>query len=144
MLPGPEQADREPQPAEHKHEAEARGFRHFAKLRQHIVESSPRTARRAWCSPATGTARYVAGNFHRATARTRTVVAAGLPSSFHFHELRHTGNHLAATSGAPRPRRSRHDETAIPVSHRGNAPVLARIWHAPSRTKSAAACLATG
>ena len=40
------------------------------------------------------------GNFHRATAWTRTVVAAGLPSGFHFHDLRHTGNHLAATAGA--------------------------------------------
>jgi integrase len=28
------------------------------------------------------------------------VRAAGLPAGFHFHDLRHTGNHLAATSGA--------------------------------------------
>jgi len=28
------------------------------------------------------------------------VRAAGLPEGFHFHDLRHTGNHLAATSGA--------------------------------------------
>lgn len=27
-------------------------------------------------------------------------MAAGLPSGFHFHDLRHTGNHLAATAGA--------------------------------------------
>jgi len=28
------------------------------------------------------------------------VTAAGLPSGFHFHDLRHTGNQLAAASGA--------------------------------------------
>jgi integrase len=28
------------------------------------------------------------------------VAAAGLPAGFHFHELRHTGNQLAANSGA--------------------------------------------
>ncbi|APU13678.1 phage integrase family protein [Actinoalloteichus sp. GBA129-24] len=28
------------------------------------------------------------------------MVAAGLPSGFHFHDLRHTGKHLAATAGA--------------------------------------------
>ena len=28
------------------------------------------------------------------------VAAAGLPAGFHFHDLRHSGNHLAAESGA--------------------------------------------
>ena len=28
------------------------------------------------------------------------VVEAGLPAGFHFHDLRHTGNNLAAASGA--------------------------------------------
>jgi integrase len=28
------------------------------------------------------------------------VVQAGLPAGFHFHDLRHTGNNLAAASGA--------------------------------------------
>lgn len=40
------------------------------------------------------------GTFHRSTAWTATVVKAGLPRGFHFHDLRHTGNHLAATAGA--------------------------------------------
>ena len=35
-----------------------------------------------------------------ARAPDGTVVATGLPSGFHFHDLRHTGNHLAATAGA--------------------------------------------
>lgn len=33
-------------------------------------------------------------------ASTKTVVAVGLPAGFHFHDLRHTGNQLAALSGA--------------------------------------------
>jgi integrase len=40
------------------------------------------------------------GNFHRSTAWTQTVVKAGLPRGFHFHDLRHTGNQLAAAAGA--------------------------------------------
>lgn len=39
------------------------------------------------------------GNFHRATSWTSTVKQAGLPG-FHFHDLRHTGNMLAASTGA--------------------------------------------
>ena len=40
------------------------------------------------------------GNFGRATSWPETVVKAGLPAGFHFHDLRHTGNQLAANSGA--------------------------------------------
>lgn len=40
------------------------------------------------------------GNFGRATNWPETVVKAGLPVGFHFHDLRHTGNQLAANSGA--------------------------------------------
>lgn len=40
------------------------------------------------------------GNFHRATKWTKTVVGAGLPGGFHFHDLRHTGNQLVAEAGA--------------------------------------------
>jgi integrase len=40
------------------------------------------------------------GNFHRATHWTEIVTRAGLPSGFHFHDLRHTGNQLAAAAGA--------------------------------------------
>jgi integrase len=38
--------------------------------------------------------------FHRSTAWTQTVIRAGLPRGFHFHDLRHTGNQLAAAAGA--------------------------------------------
>ncbi|NKQ56073.1 tyrosine-type recombinase/integrase [Amycolatopsis sp. K13G38] len=40
------------------------------------------------------------GNFHRETDWARAVVAAGLPKGFHFHDLRHTGNQMAAEAGA--------------------------------------------
>jgi integrase len=40
------------------------------------------------------------GNFGRAVKWTETVKAAGLPDGFHFHDLRHTGNNLAASTGA--------------------------------------------
>jgi integrase len=38
-------------------------------------------------------------NFQRTTRWTETVTAVGLPG-FHFHDLRHTGNNLAAGTGA--------------------------------------------
>jgi integrase len=39
-------------------------------------------------------------NFHRSVGWSKLVAAAGLPAGFHFHDLRHTGNILAAASGA--------------------------------------------
>lgn len=39
-------------------------------------------------------------NFRRATRWASTVQAVGLPADFHFHDLRHTGNQLAAEAGA--------------------------------------------
>lgn len=39
-------------------------------------------------------------NFHRSVSWSALVVQAGLPVGFHFHDLRHTGNNLAAASGA--------------------------------------------
>jgi integrase len=40
------------------------------------------------------------GNFARAVRWSATVTELGLPDGFHFHDLRHTGNTLAAASGA--------------------------------------------
>ena len=40
------------------------------------------------------------GNFGRSTKWPKIVVEAGLPVGFRFHDLRHTGNQLAANSGA--------------------------------------------
>lgn len=40
------------------------------------------------------------GNFMRAVKWAESVRAAGIPGEFHFHDLRHTGNTLAAASGA--------------------------------------------
>lgn len=39
-------------------------------------------------------------NFRRATRWSATVASVGLTSDFHFHDLRHTGNQLAAEAGA--------------------------------------------
>jgi integrase len=43
-------------------------------------------------------------NFHRSVRWSQSVVEAGLPAGFHFHDLRHPGNNLAAASGASPPR----------------------------------------
>jgi integrase len=40
------------------------------------------------------------GNFRRAVRWAASVRKAGLPAGFHFHDLRHTGNNLAAAAGA--------------------------------------------
>jgi integrase len=40
------------------------------------------------------------GNFRRAVRWADAVKAAGIVGDFHFHDLRHTGNTLAAASGA--------------------------------------------
>jgi integrase len=39
-------------------------------------------------------------NFHRSARWAECVAKAGLPQGFRFHDLRHTGNTLAASSGA--------------------------------------------
>jgi integrase len=39
-------------------------------------------------------------NFHRSVRWAERVAEAGLPDGFRFHDLRHTGNTLAASSGA--------------------------------------------
>ncbi len=40
------------------------------------------------------------GNWHRSVKWIKTVAKVGLPKGFHFHDLRHTGNNLAAAAGA--------------------------------------------
>lgn len=40
------------------------------------------------------------GNWRRAVKWAESVKEAGLPVGFRFHDLRHTGNHLAAAAGA--------------------------------------------
>ncbi|BCY06168.1 site-specific integrase [Actinoplanes sp. L3-i22] len=40
------------------------------------------------------------GNFRRAVKWSKALVDAGMPAGFHFHDLRHTGNNIAAASGA--------------------------------------------
>ena len=45
-------------------------------------------------------ARLRRNSFHRSVRWSQSVVRAGLPAGFHFDDLRHTGNNLAAASGA--------------------------------------------
>ena len=40
------------------------------------------------------------GSWRSTVKWTATVIKVGLPAGFHFHDLRHTGNHLASKSGA--------------------------------------------
>jgi len=40
------------------------------------------------------------GNFRRAVGWAAALRATGMPEGFHFHDLRHTGNNLAAATGA--------------------------------------------
>ena len=40
------------------------------------------------------------GNWRAVARWPQAVKSAGLPDGFHFHDLRHTGNHLAAQTGA--------------------------------------------
>jgi integrase len=64
-----------------------------------IWPSSCPTMRRRSCSRAAkGLLR--SGNFLRAVDWPGALVRAGLPSGFHFHDLRYTGNTLAAAAGA--------------------------------------------
>lgn len=68
-------------------------------LRTHLdTHAEPGTEGLVFVGERTGALRR--GNFHRATNWTATVVKAGLPRGFHFRDLRHTGNQLAAAAGA--------------------------------------------
>ncbi|WP_231953536.1 tyrosine-type recombinase/integrase [Actinoplanes derwentensis] len=40
------------------------------------------------------------GNFRRSVSWSKALADAGMPAGFHFHDLRHTGNNIAAASGA--------------------------------------------
>jgi integrase len=40
------------------------------------------------------------GNWRRSVKWAESIKEVGLPAGFHFHDLRHTGNQLAAASGA--------------------------------------------
>ena len=58
-----------------------------------------RRARTPCCSPVSG-GRLHDGKLAGERRLARGVKAAGLPEGFHFHDLRHTGNHLVAQAGA--------------------------------------------
>jgi integrase len=68
-------------------------------LREHLVDFVAEGDRALVFTGAKG-APLRSGNFGRAVRWTTTVREVGLPAGFHFHDLRHTGNTLAAETGA--------------------------------------------
>ena len=71
----------------------------LAALRPHVLEYVDPGPEALIFTGAKG-ATLRSSNFHGATKWVETVAKVGLPSGFHFHDLRHTGNTLAAASGA--------------------------------------------
>jgi integrase len=66
-----------------------------AHLREHVA---PGADSLVFTGPRGGTPKR--GSWRSTVKWTATVVKVGLPAGFHFHDLRHTGNHLASKSGA--------------------------------------------
>jgi integrase len=67
-------------------------------MKRQLAEFPAEDERLAFRSPLG--ARLRRNNFHRIGSWSQSVVQPGLPAGFHFHDLRHTGNNLAAASGA--------------------------------------------
>jgi integrase len=67
-------------------------------VREHLAEFPAFGEDLIFCGPLGAPLRR--NNIHRSVDWSNLVVNAGLPAGFHFHDLRHTGNNLAAASGA--------------------------------------------
>ncbi len=67
-------------------------------LRDHLQRVPPDPQAPVFTGERGGTPRR--GNWRDIVDWRQAVYAAGLPAGFHFHDLRHTGNHLAAQTGA--------------------------------------------
>jgi len=67
-------------------------------VREHLVEFPASADELIFRGPLGAALRR--NNFHRSVDWSNLVVKSGLPVGFHFHDLRHTGNNLAAASGA--------------------------------------------
>jgi integrase len=70
-----------------------------AVVREHLAEFSPSDPADLIFKGPKGAA-LRRNNFHRSVHWPECVAEAGLPEGFGFHDLRHTGNTLAASSGA--------------------------------------------
>jgi integrase len=68
-------------------------------VREHLAEFSPGDPEDLIFKGSKG-ASLRRNNFHRSVRWPDCVAEAGLPEGFRFHDLRHTGNTLAASSGA--------------------------------------------
>jgi integrase len=68
-------------------------------LRQHLAEyGGHNPASQVFTGPNGATPKR--GYWPKSVRWAERVQAVGLPDGFHFHDLRHTGNHLASKSGA--------------------------------------------
>ena len=67
-------------------------------MKRHLAEFPAEDEELVFCGPIGAPLRR--NNFHRSVRWSESVVQAGLPVGFHFHDLRHTGNNLAVASGA--------------------------------------------
>jgi integrase len=70
-----------------------------AVVREHLAEFRPSDPEELIFKGPMGAA-LRRNNFHRSVHWAECVAEAGLPEGFRFHDLRHTGNTLAASSGA--------------------------------------------
>jgi integrase len=70
-----------------------------AVVREHLAEFPPSDPEDLIFNGPKGAA-LRRNNFHRSARWAECVAKAGLPQGFRFHDLRHTGNTLAASSGA--------------------------------------------
>lgn len=73
----------------------AAGFRKVEHLHEHVSDD---TETLVFKGERGGQLRR--SNFRRAVKWSTAIQRAGLPAGFRFHDLRHTGNHLAAQAGA--------------------------------------------
>jgi integrase len=69
-----------------------------AVVREHLAEFPPSDPKDLIFKGPMGAA-LRRNNFHRSARWPECVAEAGLPQGFRFHDLRHTGNTLAASSG---------------------------------------------
>ncbi|GIH02811.1 hypothetical protein Rhe02_08780 [Rhizocola hellebori] len=69
-------------------------------MRHHLTHNMLSDDREELLFKGTKGAPMRSSSFHRAVCWAEAVESAGLPAGFHFHDLRHFGNSLAADAGA--------------------------------------------
>lgn len=83
------------------------------------------------------------GNFRRASRWAEAVAALGAPG-LHFHDLRHTGNTLAARRGASLQDRMGHDSVRAAMTYQHGTPEADKAITDPLNTRIKAALSTDG